>query len=135
MGDYKLTPYEVSAVAAATLAARGVHLSSASDITAKQVYGSASTAEKRCPRPAFLGLANIGVLNGVPPREYGAPGKNAQYAQTALTLVLANQDLANQPRELWRLALQDEDKRYSQQMHVLSAIWRANKLVAAPSAA
>ena len=134
MGDYKPTQYEVTAVAAATLAARGVHPAAAWDVTAKQVCGSASTAEKRCPRSAFLGLASIGALSGVPPGEYCAPGKNAQYVQTALTLLLANQSLANQPRELWRLVLQGEEKRYNQQMHVLSALWRASKLVATSSA-
>jgi hypothetical protein len=126
--QYKPTQYELTAVAAAALAANGVNPVDAWDSSARSLCGSPSTAAKPCPRSTFLGLASAGVISGVLPGEYGAPGKNAKYALDALELLRADHSLAARPTELWRLVMKGDDKKYNQQMHVVVALWREKKL-------
>jgi hypothetical protein len=127
MKQYKPTQYELTAVAAATLAAKGVNPAPAWDSAAKNACGSPSTAEKPCPRSTFLGLASAGAISGVLPGEYCTSGKNARYALDALELLRADQSLAARPTDLWRRVMKGDDKKYNQQMHVVVALWREKK--------
>lgn len=129
MNDHRPTQYERIAVAAVALAAKGIHPAAAWDAAAKDICASPSTADKRCPRSAFLGLAGAGAIVGVLPGDYCAASKNARYAEQALALLRADETLINQPRELWRRVLMGEERKYNQQMHVVTALWRTKKFV------
>jgi len=46
-----------------------------------------STAQKGCPKDAFLGLCEEGMVKGIPPGSYTASEKNKQYAIKAVDLL------------------------------------------------
>ncbi|MCD6168304.1 MAG: hypothetical protein J7J33_03240 [Caldisericia bacterium] len=46
-----------------------------------------STAQKGCPKGAFLGLCEEGMVKGIPPGSYTASEKNKQYAIKAVDLL------------------------------------------------
>lgn len=129
MANQKSTQYEQAAVAAAVLAARGVPPADAWNAAAREACASWSSAVKACPKNAFLGLAGAGLISGVMPGGYTSSLKNARYATAAVALLRSNAALADQPRLLWQLVTNGEDKQYNQQMHVVTALWKARRFV------
>ena len=134
MDQHKLTQYELTALAAATLAADGTNPVTAWDVSAEKWCGRRSTAKKGCPRSTFLGLASAGAILGVPRGEYTRASENARYAREALQLIREDESLAACPTELWRQVMKGDAKKYNQQMHVVAALWRAKKIVCQVSA-
>lgn len=129
MTSQKPTQYEQAAVAAALMAARGVHPADAWNAAAREACASRSSAVKACPKNTFLGLAGAGLIAGVLPGGYTSSLKNAHYATAAFALLQDNAALADQPRLLWQLVTHGDDKQYNQQMHVVTALWKAKRLV------
>jgi len=62
--------------------------------------GTASQ-EKGCPRDAFLGLCEEGLIKGIPQGKYCHSVKNKQYALSALRHIKNNPTLLNQSARLW----------------------------------
>lgn len=123
------TRMELAAVRAATIAASGIPPAAAWDAAAQEIFGDSSTAVKNCPKSAFLGLAEAGHITGIVPGTYTKSKKNKQYAERALRLLHADQTLVRDPMLLWRRVMNGEEKKYNQQMHVVTALWNARKFV------
>lgn len=98
-----------------------------------QYTDSQSSRDKPCPRSAFLGLCQEGLVKGVPAGAYTISKKNAPHAVAAARLLLEEPELANQdPVDLWstvtyRLGIPHTS--HQGQMDVLLALWGANKIV------
>lgn len=98
---------------------------------AEDVFPNALDARKKgCPREAFLGLCQAGLLAGVPVDRCRniASRLNRLYAAVAIRLLKANPDLAHGSKgELWRRVMKeagaDPNKRHNQQMDVVLALW------------
>jgi hypothetical protein len=90
---------------------------------------SRSLREKSCPRVAFVGLCEAGLVAGVPA---GAPTKaraNKEYAVRAAELLAADPGLAeSKPRVLWDRVLGGGSKRHNSQMDVVLALHRKGLL-------
>lgn len=83
---------------------------------------------KGCPKGAFVGLCNAGLLQGVPSGEYSSPTKNGKYATDAIEILRENRFLATQPELLWK-KVAGNTKSGNHQMDVVVGLWEANFIV------
>ncbi|HEY5232000.1 MAG TPA: hypothetical protein VIK35_00500 [Verrucomicrobiae bacterium] len=93
-----------------------------SDAVKKEFPKSKRSQEKCCPRGAFLGLCEAGLVRGVPRGDYIGPTLNAQYAIAAVTQLWKEPSLANDALKLWRRVTPGL-KTPNQQMNVVIALW------------
>ena len=129
MGDYG-----IAAVNATTIVKSGQHQS---PVTAWQAAVSAqfpasqSSQRKSCPRGAYLGLCETGLVSGIPVGNYTNSQKNKSYAVSALNQLCINPSLASNPNNLWKAAGCPNIKQ-NNQMDVVIALWNA-RLLKCPS--
>lgn len=125
MGDYG-----IAAVNATNSVKSGQHQS---PVTAWQVAVSAqfptsqSSQGKSCPRGAYLGLCETGLVDGIPAGNYTNSQKNKSYAVSALNQLCINSSLASNPNALW-IAAGCPNIRQNNQMDVVIALWNAGLL-------
>ena len=86
---------------------------------------SQSLQEKGCPRSAFLGLCEEGLVSSVSPGDYCRATKNKEYALRALELLRTEPELSAEPFELWMRVTESRYVQYNQQMEVVVALWVA----------
>jgi hypothetical protein len=98
---------------------------------AAEVFSSDSSRAKICPREAFLGLCQHGLLDGVS-RDRCTPSdssKNRQYAIVGARLVASDPYAKGRVSALWRLVMTevgaDPEKVHNQQLDVVLSL-RAN---------
>jgi hypothetical protein len=88
--------------------------------------------DKACPRNAFLGLCEEGLLKGVQPGTYTKSALNKKYAVQAVKILKEKRQPITS-RELWNGVLQnlgaDLFKRHNSQMDVVLALWNENCIV------
>lgn len=77
--------------------------------------------EKGCPRNAFLGLSEAGLIMGIPTGDYGVkPGNvNNRYAVDAVALLQAGSE--PDKKQLWA-AVTDANKKPNHQMDIVLAL-------------
>lgn len=101
---------------------------------ASEVFaGLLPSANKGCPREAFLGLHDLRITIGPPSAAitHGSSrkrGVNREYAALAVKALFANHTLAAAgPLQLWKTVLAahgaDPDKEHNSQMDVVLALW------------
>lgn len=99
-------------------------------IAAVEIYPESPDSQRKpCPKSAYLGLAEEGLLEGVPRGSYTTSVDNKRYALEGLRLLQEDEMLAGDPKELWRRIMKGDTKRYNQQMHVVAALWLEKKFV------
>jgi hypothetical protein len=87
---------------------------------------SRSSRAKSCPRDAFLGVCEAGLVVGVPPGSYTTSVDNKAYAVTAARLLKANPALSQVGAAgLWRLVMSRLKKSatHNQQMDVVKTLF------------
>ena len=87
-----------------------------------------SGQQKGCPRAAFLGLCEEGLVIGVPRGAYTRSRKNKQYALDAIAVLREQPHLADDPHGLWAAVLAGEPKQPNEQMDVVIALWKNDLL-------
>ncbi len=95
-----------------------------SQATSKLFPSSASLRDKGCPKGAFLGLCNEGLVVGVESGNYSKSSKNGEYAIDAVRVLRKNKFLASQPDLLWK-KVAGNAKTQNHQMDVVIALWEA----------
>jgi hypothetical protein len=126
-----VTKYGKAAVRATQLILSGDALSppTAWAKAVREVFqGSASSQEKGCPRSAYLGLCESGLIRDVEPGSYTRSILNKRYAVRAVALLRAQPALAADPVGLWRRVVGGETKQPNNQIDVVIALWRAGLL-------
>jgi hypothetical protein len=90
---------------------------------------SAESRKKWCPKDAYLGLCEAGLIKGIPPGRYGAAknSKNARYAIEAYRVLLGDPELARNKRALW--ARVNGPGTENNQMEVVVSLWNRKLLV------
>lgn len=86
---------------------------------------STSLKNKGCPKGAFLGLCNEGMVSGIPAGSYSKLTKNGEYAITAVKILRTNPFLVSQPALLWK-NVAGNTKSENSQMDVVIGLWEAN---------
>ena len=94
---------------------------------------SKSSRDKSCPRNAFLGLCEEGMIKGVDPSEYGAGKKCKKFAIKAVEILREEPTLSLNMTKLWKKVMEnlgeDTSKSQASRMGVVTALWN-NKLIA-----
>ena len=122
--------YAIVAVEAACAASEGAHPIAAWKASAAKIFVDSPSGERKsCPKSAFLGLAESGQIAGVKQGKYTKSTDNKRYAETALTLLRANESWGKSPLELWLRVMDGSNKKHNSQMDVVIALWRAKKFV------
>ena len=79
---------------------------------------------KSCPKGAYLGLCEKGLVVGVPAGAYSAGEDNKGYAVDAIRLLLRDPTLtAAGPGVLWTRVMNGREKTPNGQMSVVLALW------------
>jgi len=87
---------------------------------------SISCAEKGCPRYAFLGLCEEGMVIGIEKGNYTGSILNKAYAVAAVKLLRQKNLNDINPKELWNQLPLNHPDTHNHQMDVVSALWRNN---------
>lgn len=89
----------------------------------EKLYPTSSSARKKgCPRGAFLGLCEEGLVIGIPSGAYTASKENKAYAVRAVTLLTEGTEQRS-ISALWRAVTNGAEKKHNSQMDVVLALW------------
>jgi hypothetical protein len=93
---------------------------------------SVSLRDKGCPKGAFIGLCNEGLIDGIPKGSYARSGKNGEYALKAIDILRTNRFLTSQPELLWK-KVAGNTKSTNGQMDVVIGLWEAKCIITEPT--
>ena len=91
-----------------------------------KIYKTISSQKKGCPKNAFLGLCEEGLVKGIKPGVYlknSVANLNKQYALISVALLKTNPNLSR--KELW-IKVEEKlkiNKSHNSQMDVVLALW------------
>tara|TARA_R110002072_G_scaffold36000_1_gene105925 strand:+ start:579 stop:989 length:411 start_codon:yes stop_codon:yes gene_type:complete len=88
----------------------------------KVLFKSSDSQKKSCPKSAFLGLCEAGLVKDIPKGNYVKSIKNKEYALKAVEILRQNTETTFSPKELWK-KLDLEDKNHNSQMDVVLGLW------------
>jgi hypothetical protein len=95
----------------------------------EKLYPTSPAARKMsCPRGAFLGLCEEGLVKGIPAGQYKASRDNKSYAVRAAAL-LTEGTASWSTSALWRAVTNDPEKPHKSQMDVVLALWKNDLIV------
>ncbi|MCR8659324.1 DUF6979 family protein [Paenibacillus endoradicis] len=87
---------------------------------------------KGCPKNAFLGLCEEGLVQGVHKGSYAekrGSQKNKNYAIQAVQILKEKPDLADDKLKLWREVINGVEISHNSQMDVVLALWNNTLIV------
>ena len=95
-----------------------------------QLTTKPESRRKSCPRNAYLGLCESGVVAGIVAASYGQSrtSKNGQYALNAYRILKSNSGRPMGKTALWAQATAPVTLKENQQMDVVLALWNQNRL-------
>jgi hypothetical protein len=92
--------------------------------SAREVFpGRKAAQEKSCPRGAFLGLCEEGLLYGVSRGTYTKSRDNKRYALEAVRLLNEDPAYSSDRAALWKAIMKGETKVENSQLDVVLALW------------
>ena len=125
-----MSKYGDAAVLAVRFIETGQSPRGAWDRAARETFGEGNTsAGKGCPRDAFLGLCQQGLVAGVPAGQYTKSRKNKRYTLKAARALSESPALAGNTVALWNVAAGGEKIAHNSQMDVVLSLWRSGLLV------
>jgi hypothetical protein len=102
------------------------------DNAMQRLYPTSPTARKKsCPRGAFLGLCEEGLVKGIPAGKYTTSKDNKAYAVQAAALLIEGTRKWS-IGELWQAITNDPEKTHNCQMDVVLALWKNGLIVRKP---
>lgn len=123
-----MNKYGQSAIEAAKLCQQNGHLSpkTAWEQAVTNLFDTSASRKKGCPRNAFLGLCEEGLVRDIPAGNYTGSVKNKRYALRAVSFLRQDARLADDLEHLWKMVMagEDEPKSHNQQMEVVAALWK-----------
>lgn len=94
-----------------------------------EIFGDRVTSQyKGCPRNAFLGLCEEGIVKGIAVGNYTKSKKNKEYAIKAIQILKITPELASNKEALWTRVISGENKSHNQQMDVIVSLWNSKLL-------
>ena len=97
----------------------------------KAFSDSISSQKKSCPKSAFLGLCEEGLVKGIPDGKYTRSIDNKAYAVKAIDILRSNTKTTYTPKELWakvKIELSIEIA-HNSQMDVVLALWENDYII------
>jgi hypothetical protein len=93
---------------------------------------STSMMRKNCPRNAYLGLCEVGLVKGAPRGPWITSEDNKLYAVRAVEALRTDPTWLNRPMLLWRVVSQSQTKAPNNQIDVVFALWRNGLITPEP---
>lgn len=93
---------------------------------------SPSMMRKSCPRNAYLGLCEIGLVKGAPRGPWVISDDNKRYAVSAVQHLRTDPTWFDRPTCLWRKVSQSQTKAQNNQIDVVFALWRNGLITQEP---
>lgn len=125
-----MSKYGKVAVMAAEMARNGLNPIEAWRVSAKVVFPTQPPSrDKGCPKYAFLGLAEEGLVQGVSKGQYTKSMLNKLYAVEGVNLLRAEPELAGNPEGMWERIMSGRYKQHNEQMSVVTALWNNRDIV------
>ena len=87
--------------------------------------------DKGCPKGAFLGLCEDGIVRGIPRGQYTSSRLNKRYALDAVEVLIRTPQLSADKDSLWN-AVPDHPLHENGQMDVVIALWLNGMIVGSP---
>jgi hypothetical protein len=95
----------------------------------ERLYPTSSAARKKiCPRGAFLGLCEDGLVKGIPAGHYTASKGNKAYAVRAVALLTEGTQHWS-TSALWQAVTNGAEKTHNSQMDIVLALWNNDLIV------
>lgn len=94
----------------------------------EQFPDQVESQKKGCPKSAFLGLCENGLVKGVPVGKYTRGKLNKSYAIKAVEILNSRSHANVTPKQLWKLVMNGETKTSNSQMDVVLALAEKNLL-------
>jgi len=95
-----------------------------------QIFGKGTSSQKKpCPRNAFLGLCEDGLVKDIPSGQYTRSQKNKKYALNAVKTLKQNPELSRDKHSLWNAVLAGKQKTHNNQMDVVIALWNEELII------
>jgi hypothetical protein len=95
----------------------------------EKLYPTSMAARKKsCPRGAFLGLCEEGLVKGIPAGRYTASKDNKAYAVRAVALLTEGTQHWS-TSALWRAVTDGAEKAHNSQMDIVLALWNNDLIV------
>lgn len=89
-----------------------------------EIFGKGTTSQRKgCPRDAFLGLCEKGMIRGIPVGSYTRSKRNKEYAMKAIRILTEIPELSSNKNALWEKVVESESKCHNQQMDVVTSLW------------
>lgn len=83
---------------------------------------SPSSRKKGCPKNAYLGLCENGLIKGIPSGNYTNSQLNKEYAIKAHNIIKCNTNTNVTASDLWKSVIVNEKKSHNSQMNVVMAL-------------
>ncbi|NRR19755.1 DUF6979 family protein [Brevibacillus sp. MS2.2] len=83
---------------------------------------------KACPKNAFLGLCEEGLIKGIESGSYCKSQKNKGYALRAVEAINNDPTLVNDKKKLWEYASNGSGISHNHQMDVVISLWNTKLL-------
>ncbi|MCY4394730.1 MAG: hypothetical protein OXC10_06310 [Rhodospirillaceae bacterium] len=120
-----MSKYGNVAILAAKRARSGQEPASAWKQSAEEIFrGKPESQKKGCPRNAFLGLAEEGLIRGVASGKYTNSKDNKRYALEGLKFLNKCPEAAEYPKMMWDKIMDGKIKSHNEQMFVVAALWK-----------
>jgi hypothetical protein len=97
-------------------------------LATQKIFEGGAAQKKSCPKGAFLGLCEEGVVKGVPRDNYTRSKDNKAYALAAWRALRSEPALVHDQNRLWSVARGSRNIRHNEQMDVVTALWRRGLL-------
>lgn len=103
---------------------------------ASEVFGGGTWTQRKqrkgCPKNAFLGLCETGLVKGITKGSYSERSgsqKNKNYAIQAVQILRDKPELSDDKRGLWREVMNGVEMSHNSQMDVVLSLWNNNMIV------
>ena len=110
-----------------------VHPHNAWQEAASKAFGEGTWAQRKgCPKNAFLGLCEAGLVYGIASGKYARTNsqqKNKNYAIQAVSILRERPDLQEDKIRLWKVVMNGNDMSHNSQMDVVLSLWKNNLIV------
>lgn len=96
-------------------------------------FGEGTWAQRKgCPKNAFLGLCEEGLVQGIPAGSYvekSGSWKNKGYAVQAIEVLKGRPELSKDKLGLWRAVIRGNEMSHNSQMDVVLALWNKQLII------
>ena len=99
------------------------------DIATNNEFGRDTNQQKKgCPKGAFLGLCEQGIIKDVPIGSYTDSLENKRYAVKAVRILKEKPDLLDNEDKLWNEVTGNKSIKQNHQLDIVISLWKKGSI-------